>query len=110
MKKGETITQFMIEEHGKILTLLNSFKNEKNSVKINEKFNAFNKKQENHAFAEEKAIIILTKENKQYEEIAIILKQHDSLRDLTKKIQESLGLKNLYNSTLEELRELMKDT
>jgi len=109
MKKGE-ISQFMIAEHGKILTLLSAFKKKANTKNAGDSFYKLKEKQKRHMTAEEKAILILHQEGKQFSEIVTILKQHEELRNLTNHIEDYVE-KNLdhYDETLKKLLELMKE-
>ena len=109
MKKGESIKQFMVEEHGKIFVLLNDFK--KNSSKDNagDYFQKLKDKLEPHVFAEEKAIIILNEEGKKFKEIVTILQQHDEIEKLMKDIGENLSRKlDHYEENVKKVMELLK--
>ena len=109
MKKGESIAEFMLKEHGEIFILLNDFK--KNSSKDNAEdyFKNLKDKLEPHVFAEEKAIIILNEEGKKFKEIVTILQQHDEIEKLMKNIQENLSRKlGHYEENVKKVMELLK--
>ena len=110
MTKKGTISSFMLEEHGKILTLLNEFKKNANSKNADDYFKKLKWKQENHVLAEEKAILILTQDGKELKSIILeILKQHNELHDIMKKIQDKLDRStDHYEENLKALLELMK--
>ena len=109
MAKGGEITKYMIEEHGKILTLLANFKKNAYNEKAVESFKELKDKQDNHVFAEERAIMMLIKEGKKFKDITTILKQHEELHDivraLNEKIEKGLGE---FDFNLKNLLELMK--
>jgi len=113
MVKNETLSKFMLEEHGKILILLEDFKKNVKSSDAVDYFKKLKWKQDNHVLAEEKAIMILTKDGEMSSKLKstmlIILKQHDELRDIIKKIQEKLQ-RNIdhYEENLKAFLELMK--
>jgi len=109
MKKGESIKQFMVEEHGKIFVLLNDFK--KNLAKDNadDYFQKLKDKLEPHVFAEEKAIMILNDEGKKFKEIVTILQQHDEIEELMGKIEDNLGRKlDHYEENVKKIMGLLK--
>ena len=99
------IKQFMLEEHGKILALFVKFKKE-----LSEKsFDELKTKLDRHVLAEERAITILVKNKEEFKEIAIILEQHEEIRDLMNKIAEKVShnLKD-FEENLKNLLSLMK--
>ena len=113
MVKNETLSKFMLEEHGKILILLEDFKKNAKSSDAADYFKKLRWKQENHVLAEEKAIMILTKEGEMSSKLKstmlTILKQHDDLRDLIKKIQDKLQRNfDHYEENIKTFLELMK--
>lgn len=100
----ESITEFMITEHGKIFSLLASFK--RNSKQSS--FNVLKSGLDRHVLAEEKAIIMLESRGKKFSEMIDIIQQHEEIEDLMKKIQKSIEDKTSHEKELKELLELMK--
>lgn len=98
-KEVEKISVFMLKEHGEILALLNKFDKTKNI----EDFNKLRKKQEDHMFAEEKAIFTFYKNNKKMPVLATIMQQHEELE----KDMEEMS-KNIKKSS-EAYKKLMKE-
>jgi len=99
------IKQFMIEEHGKILALFVKFKKQLSK----DSFNELKTNLDRHVLAEERAITILVKNKEEFKEIAIILEQHEEIRDLMNKIAEKVN-HNLggFEDNLKNLLALMK--
>lgn len=109
MKKGESIAQFMLEEHGKIFVILNDFKKNSGEDNAENYFKKLKDKLEPHIFAEEQAIIILNEEGKKFKEIVTILQQHDEIEKLMKKIEENLSRKlDHYEENVKKIIELEK--
>ncbi|VVB80223.1 Uncharacterised protein [uncultured archaeon] len=98
-KEEEKISVFMLKEHGQILALLNKFDKSKNA----EDFKALRKKQEDHMFAEEKAIFTFYKEKKKFPVLVTIMEQHEELEDQMNIIEKNL------KQNVEEYKKLMKE-
>lgn len=113
MKNNETLSKFMIEEHGKILVLLEDFKKNSKLKDARDYYDKLKWKQENHVLAEEKAIMLLTADGTTNQKlkatIILILKQHDEIRDIMKKLQEKLQ-RNMdhYEENMKKLLDIMK--
>ena len=89
MVDNQPLSQFMIQEHGKIIELLNDLKNNSKASNAKDYLKKLKTKQEIHVHAEEKAIMILANEQKDLRTVIItILKQHDELRGLMKKLEK----------------------
>ena len=106
--KKESLASFMLKEHGKIIALLNEFKNNMNSSKAKETFNALKDKQDNHVFAEERAIIILNREGRKFEEVVTILRQHSEIHEILTKIKENITFETASFELIKKLLDLMK--
>ena len=97
MEKEElTLTQFMLREHGEIFELLATFRRDVNHLndfkKAFKSLKKLRKKQENHAYGEEKAIFNFYARNKKkkYPALTKVLKQHEEIAKLNKKLQFEL--------------------
>ena len=88
--KKESLASFMLKEHGKIIALLNEFKKNATGNNAKETFNALKEKQDNHVFAEKRAIIILNREGRKFEEVVTILRQHSEIHEILTKIKENI--------------------
>jgi hemerythrin-like domain-containing protein len=99
MEKEEKISVFMLKEHGQILALLTKFNKSKNI----EDFKALRKKQEDHMFAEEKAIFTFYKEKKNFPVLTTIMQQHEELEEYMKQIEKDLKRNS------EDYKKLMKE-
>jgi len=99
--KEDSITEFMILEHGKIFTLLAKLKRKKEL----ESFKELDSGLSRHVLAEEKAIMMLTSRGKEFPEMVEIMKEHEQIEALVKKVGNNL--ENSEND-LKELLELMK--
>jgi len=106
----ETISKFMLQEHGKILVLLNEFKTKSNDKNANEYFQKLKWKQDNHILAEEKAILILMQDNEKMKKVILeILIEHNQLREIMDKIKEKLNRNtDHYEENINALLKLMK--
>lgn len=104
--KMEKISQFMLKEHGEILGLL--LKLEKEKQDRNGAFIKFKEKQENHMFAEEKAIFAFYAENKKFEVLATIMQQHTEIENLIKEISNLLDHKENFTKQIKGIRDLTK--
>lgn len=91
------ISSIMLEEHGKMLKILNDFVKSKDGS-----YAALKDMQEKHAFAEEKAIFIFYKTKKDFKLLSDILAQHEQL---------SVYMKSMENdkSAAKKFEELMKE-
>lgn len=103
--KQISITKFMIEEHGKLLSMLMILKKEK----YEKAFQVLNSSLQRHVLAEEKVIIMLQSRGEIFTEMTLILKQHEEIEKLMKKIGDHLQ-RNLddFEKDLKSLLELMK--
>ena len=105
----ETISKFMVNEHGQILALLMGFRREANKNDAQEAFNKLKKKQERHVLAEEKAIMMLMSRGKRFSVMSTILEQHEELRSIMLDIQDYLQRSlDDYEKSIKNLLDLMK--
>jgi len=98
------ITKLMLREHGIILGLVNKLKKSKSESD----FAKLKAKQDNHVFAEERAIFILDKDGKRFPEIITILNQHEELTKFEDAIRDNLIHQKDFSKELASLGELMK--
>ncbi len=110
MVKKETISEFMLNEHGIIMGLLNDFKKNANAKDANKYFKTLKAKQEKHVLAEEKAILIITQNGKELKLVILqILKQHEELHEIMKDVEAKLlKTKDHYEENIAALLALMK--
>lgn len=106
MKKGETIREFMLKEHGIILALLDEFTKNFKTDKSKVYFKKLKDKQDTHVSAEEKAIFILYDEGKKFPEIVTILRQHSELEAMEDKLENE----KFYPKLDKELTDKQKHT
>ena len=106
--KKESLASFMLKEHGKIIALLNEFKKNATGNNAKETFNALKEKQDNHVFAEERAIIILNREGRKFEEVVTILRQHSEIHEILTKIKENITFETASFELIKKLLDLMK--
>ena len=92
----KSITKTMLEEHGRILTLLKKFEAEveKNNLeKAKQLFSKFDWTLEKHIFVEEKVIFTIysnTRDEQENQEILYLIKEHKEMDWLISKIQDDL--------------------
>lgn len=102
----EKISQFMLKEHGEILALLVRLEKEKQDR--NGAFLRYKEKQENHMFAEEKAIFAFYAENKKFDVLAKIMEQHTEIEDQIKAISDLLEHKENFTKEIKSIKGLTK--
>lgn len=96
MKKG-LISEKMLKEHGKMLSLLGDFlKNKKDS------FDKLKEIQGRHAYAEEQAIFIFYKDKKNFKLLSTILEQHEQLHEYMGKMEKDSALAKKFETLMKE--------
>lgn len=91
------ISSVMLEEHGKMLKLLNDFVRGKNGS-----YAALKDMQEKHAFAEEKAIFIFYKSKKDFNLLSDILEQHEELSVFMKDMENNKTIAKKFEALMKE--------
>jgi len=116
MKKEDmTLSQFMLREHGEIFALLATVRRDMTHLNDTKKairsFKTLRKKQENHAYGEEKAIFnfYAKKKKKKYPVLTLVMKQHEEIAKLNEKILFDLENGNDPTENAKAQNDLLKD-
>jgi hemerythrin-like domain-containing protein len=93
----ELISSVMLEEHGKMLKLLNDFIKGKDGA-----YAELKDMQGKHAFAEEEAIFIFYKDKKNFKLLSDILAQHEQLSEYVKAMEDDKAIAKKFDALMKE--------